>query len=135
MRANRTAIDARQRRAHVRDESICPTEPTRATEFEVQATVWHGLRSLGINARGEVAVQFSGRQKVRFDIAVFADGALVGVIEIKASPTKDIDAWKGTRQSVRYSQFGVPVRIVCGMDQARALLHDAARGALWVEPP
>ncbi len=114
-----------------RDAACRVSEPDRPTEFEVQAFLWNGLRELGINARGEVKTTFSGRSCVRFDIAIFEGGELTGVLEIKSSPVNHKTTWGDTRQGDRYSQFGVPVRLICGMDQARQCLVDAASGNLW----
>jgi hypothetical protein len=119
----------------LRDQSIVVMEPTCATEFEIQATVWHGLRARGINARGEVKTAFHGRQKCRFDVAVFASGALAGIVEIKRADAHGCRAahWAKTRQGSRYVQFGVPVRLCSGMAEAEQLLADAAAGALWAD--
>ncbi len=77
----------------MRDVALRVSEPDRPTEFEVQAFLWHGLRELGINARGEVKTTFSGRACVRFDIAIFENGVLVGIIEIKSSPVNHKTTW------------------------------------------
>jgi hypothetical protein len=118
-------------RESTRDESHVVSEPSQPTEFEVQATIWHGLRELGIHARGEIKTKFAGRAQVRFDIAVFDSGKLIGIIEIKKSPIQHQTSWEGTRQGYRYSQFQVPLRIVYGMEQALELLRDAKDGRLW----
>ena len=107
------------------------SEPTAHSEFEVQATIWAKLRDLGICARGEVKTVFSGRAQVRFDVAIFEDGQLAGIIEVKKSEKNHKTTWEETRQGSRYGQFGVPVRIVYGMDQAMDLIQDAAAGDLW----
>ena len=114
-----------------RDLTIEPKEPTHEPEFEVQATIWHGLRALGINARGEVKTVFAGRAQVRFDIAVFCDGKLTGIIETKCRGGGSCKGWNNTRQGQRYSQYLVPIRLVYGMKQAMQLLEDAALGELW----
>lgn len=108
-------------------------EPKHDSEFEVQAFIWNGLRGLGINVRGEVTVLIARRQKVRFDLAVFKEEALVGIIEVKARPVSHKTTWHQTRQGVRYASFGVPIRLVYGMDQAAQLLADASNGGLWIE--
>ena len=123
------------KKEHFRDESLVVVEPSVPTEFEIQATLWWHLRDMGINARGELHTNYSGRAQVRFDIAVFEAGRLAGVIEVKSNPAKDMEAWKRTRQGFRYAQFGVPVRTCCGMRQAKQLLLDAERGCLWDEAP
>lgn len=114
-----------------RDASEAVREPSAASEFEVQATVWTGLCSLGIGARGEVKAKFSGRATVRFDVAVFDGGKLIGVIEVKARTKQHANGWESTRQGARYAQFEVPVRVVYGMEGAAELLKDAANGRLW----
>ncbi len=119
------------RKESTRDASHQVSEPAEPTEFEVQATIWHGLRELGINARGEVKTRFAGRAQVRFDIAVFEDGALAGIIEIKKSEIQHQTTWEQTRQGYRYHQFRVPVRVVYGAEQAQTLLQDARDGKLW----
>lgn len=100
-------------------------EPTWDSEFEVQAWLWCELRALGFNVRGEVKHQLPKRAYCRFDLAEFADGELVGVIEVKARPVKHKTAagWEGTRQGRRYNGLDVPVELVCGMEQARALVE------------
>lgn len=37
-----------------RDDACVVMEPSKPTEFEVQARIYMGLKALGINARGEV---------------------------------------------------------------------------------
>lgn len=106
-------------------------EPTVPTEFEVQAQLWSALRSLGINVRGEVKTAYEGRSTVRFDLAVFDQGQLVGIIEVKKSAIKHKTTWQDTRQGRRYADFGVPVRIVYGSDDADELFEDAKQGRLW----
>jgi hypothetical protein len=103
-------------------------EPTNTSEFEIHALVYMELRRLGINARGEVKVPFhdttNRRAVCRFDIAIFEDGFLVGIIEIKAGVTKHKKpgGWMETRQGSRYSTFGVPVAIIYGKDQAQQFI-------------
>lgn len=93
-------------------------EPTSPTEFEVQAYVWNELRKRGVNARGEVKARFARRSTVRFDIAIFKEGKLSQIVEIKKSKMNHKTTWEDTRQGNRYNQFGVPVTILYGMDQA-----------------
>lgn len=102
-------------------------EPTFMSEFEVQAFLWSELRELGFNLRGEVKTKFAHRCYVRFDLALFEDGKLTGIIEVKKSPMKHKSSWEETRQGIRYNDFGVPVKIVYGHDQAKSLVHDAAK--------
>ena len=123
------------RNEQTRDEKLLVSEPSCFSEFEVQAYLWTELRQLGINVRGEVKCQFSGRAQVRFDLAVFDGGRLVGVIECKREGKQMGSDWRSTRQGARYAQFGVPVRLVKGMEEAKAVLADAKRGLLWSKPP
>ena len=98
-------------------------EPKGDTEFEVQAYLWNELRKLGVNARGEVKTQHSKRTWVRFDIAIFDNGKLIWIIEIKRNPIKHKTTWEDTRQGKRYNEFGVPVNIIYGMPQAQEFLN------------
>lgn len=107
-------------------------EPKKKSEFEVQAYIWSKLNELSINARGEVKVKYPGsdkRARCRFDIAIFEDGFLIGILEVKASVRKHkTDAgWLGTRQGIRYNSFGVPVRIIYGQEQAEQFLEEVKR--------
>jgi hypothetical protein len=113
-------------------------EPNRETDFEVQAHLWTELRKLGFNIRGEVQVVFDNdgrkrREQCRFDLAHFVGGELMGIIEVKAQRIKHKNegGWQVTRQGKRYHTFGVPVRIVYGMEGAAALLEDAKIGKLF----
>lgn len=93
-------------------------EPTVPTEFEVQAYLWNKLKEKGINARGEIKTKYEKKFTVRFDIAIFNDGKLAHIIEIKKSKIKHKTTWENTRQGYRYKQFGVPVTILYGMEDA-----------------
>lgn len=111
-------------------QNVRVTEPTAPTEFEVQAYLWNELCSAGLNVRGEVKTTFNGRAACRFDLAVFDRGELTAIVEVKKSPIKhkSHDGWRGTRQGQRYEQFGVPVCIVYGMDDALQLIKEARAG-------
>jgi hypothetical protein len=108
-------IHQRGNMEHRRDDV---KEPTNHTEFEVQAYVWNRLQSLGVNARGEVKTKYKDKTYVRFDIAVFDNGSLSHIIEIKRSVIKHKTSWEDTRQGQRYNEFGVPVTIIYGMEDA-----------------
>ena len=111
---------------------ICKAiEPNQPSEFEIQATIYAGLQNIGINARGEVKAKFTEKTQVRFDIAVFELGSLVGIIEVKKSKIQHKTTWEATRQGTRYKQFNVPIRLVYGMNDAMDLLQDAEKGKLW----
>lgn len=103
------------------------TEPKRETEFEVQAYVWSELRKLGINARGEVKTTFPAERRAvcRFDIAIFENGLLVGIIEIKTAiiKHKHEGGWSATRQGTRYLSFGVPVELIYGQQEAKRFIE------------
>lgn len=103
-------------------ENFRVLEPNAPSEFEVQAYLWNALREAGLNARGEVKTIFNGRAVCRFDIAIFKDGELSAIIETKKSPIRHKSSWEDTRQGKRYMQFGVPVHLVYGLDQAKALV-------------
>lgn len=98
-------------------------EPKGETEFEVQAYLWSELRNKGINARGEVKTKYAKRQYVRFDIAIFRDGILTQIIEVKKSKIKHKTSWLNTRQGKRYNEYGVPVCIIYGMQEAKEFLE------------
>lgn len=106
-------------------------EPTKKSEFEVHAYIWSELRVLGINARGEVKVPFkddSNRRAVcRFDLAIFDDGVLTGIIEVKAAKIthKKEGGWSATRQGKRYSEFGVPIALIYGQHHAEQFIEAA----------
>ena len=102
-------------------------EPSVATEFEVQAVVWLGLRRLGVNARGEVKTRYDGRRCVRFDVAIFEGGVLIHIIEIKKSKINHKTSWQDTRQGKRYNDFGVPVTIIYGMDEAKEFIKNFSK--------
>ncbi len=119
----------------LRDRSVAVSEPTHQTEFEIQALLWSELRKLGVNVRGEVKCIFSGRAVVRFDLAVFEDGRLVGLIECKREGKQTDSEWSETRQGRRYAQFGVPVLLVRGHGDALKVIEAATRGQMWTHPP
>jgi len=103
--------------------------PEMESEFEVQAWLYSTLRSTGIDVRGEV--QFHGafglrdtKASCRFDLVVFEKSSPVMLIEVKARHVKHKRGVRWTRQGHRYTQFGIPVLFVYGMDGARdALAH------------
>lgn len=97
-------------------------EPKGDTEFEVQAYLWNELRRIGVNARGEIKAKYGKRTWVRFDIAIFDDGKLKQIIEIKKRQVKHNTTWEDTRQGKRYNEFGVHVNIVYGMEQAKEFI-------------
>lgn len=94
--------------------------PTSETEFEVHARLYCGLLALGYAVRGDV----SGDGGDRFDLVVFDKGVAVRIIEVKK---RGVVAQRN--QINRYSRYGVPVDVVCGMDEVDLYLKaaDAAR--------
>lgn len=113
-------------------------ESNRSSEFEIQATLWMELKRLGYNVRGEVAAKYSHttdrRQKCRFDLVVFDQGKCQGIIEVKPSKTKHKKegGWLATRQGTRYAEYGLPVKIIYGMDQAKTFIEHAEKtNQLW----
>lgn len=114
------------------------SEPTKPTEFEIQAWLWNSLTMMGFNIRGEVVAQFQDggykRQKCRFDLVHFEDGKPLGIIEVKPSRTKhkSENGWVDTRQGRRYHCYKLPVKIVYGMADAIDLAeHASVTGRLW----
>lgn len=114
-----------------RDSDFIVQQPTQRTEFEVQAYLWSELRNLNIEVHGECKAKFSGRAYVRFDLAVFESGQLAAIIEVKRKERNaGVDGWLKTRQGSRYSQFGVPVINIFGLQQAEDLITKAKNGSL-----
>ena len=111
-------------------QNVRVIEPDSPTEFEVQAYLWSEMCNAGINVRGEVKTTFNGRSVCRFDLAVFKDGELIAIVEVKKSSIthKTPSGWSATRQGLRYQQFGVPVRVVYGMDDALRLIKEVRAG-------
>jgi len=98
-------------------------EPQDRTEFEVQAYLWNELVKRGINARGEVKARYERRAYVRFDVAIFENGSLTQILEVKRSKIRHKTSWEDTRQGRRYNDFNVPVRILYGMDDVNEYLR------------
>lgn len=117
-------------------------EPKKTSEFEIQAMLWSELRAMGYNVRGEVRAPFAAgmrRERCRFDLAIFEDGKMVGIIETKAGVTKHKTeaGWHGTRQGFRYSTFGVPMVVIYGQRHAEEFLDSTiALGKIdWLSAP
>jgi hypothetical protein len=119
-----------QRAIRERDEVMTKdaSEPKGDTEFEVQAYLWGELRKMGVNARGEVKARYAKRSWVRFDIAIFKDGKLSHIVEVKRSIVKHKTTWEDTRQGKRYGDFGVPVTIIYGMGHAEEFIKNFKQG-------
>jgi len=113
--------------------------PTTATEFEIQAYIYHELKRLGYDVRGEV-----GQGDSRFDLVVFdADKLPIRVIEVKKyrpfyskMPRASIRMESRDRDSNRlqlrkYDRFGIRVDVIAGMPNAEKYIRlVAARGFL-----
>jgi hypothetical protein len=97
--------------------------PKAACEFEAQAQLYNKLRSLGLNARGEVVVpKQPGQRGCRFDLAVFnsAGTDLLLVIEVKRGPRKRWP-WK----LAYYRRIcGAPVLLCQGTDDVERCLQE-----------
>lgn len=100
--------------------------PKNASEFEIQAELYFGLRKLGFDARGEVPTS-----KCRFDLVVFDNKQPVLIIECKKPAyvwrNKDVKWDARRRQEVRqqidkYRCFGVPVHVIGSMLEAKKYL-------------
>lgn len=107
-------------------------EPKKASEFEVQAMLWSELRAMGYNVRGEVRAPFAAgmkRERCRFDLAIFEDGKMVGIIETKAGVTKHKTnaGWSGTRQGFRYGTYGVPIVVIYGQKHAEKFIDETLK--------
>jgi hypothetical protein len=101
--------------------------PEKESEFEVQAFLFSSLKALGLDVRGEVQCHgaFGMRSKkasCRFDLVLFEDKEAVLVLEVKARPVKHKTSVEDTRQGRRYPHFGVPVRFIYGMEDAKEFL-------------
>ena len=115
-------------------KEVVVKEPSKIGEFEIQAYLYSKLREFGINIRGEVKVHYSStgtkfdkQATCRFDLAEFREGKLVGIIEVKSKKIKHktADGWNGTRQGKRYKNYGVPVLIVYGLEDAERIVSSA----------
>jgi hypothetical protein len=96
--------------------------PAAASEFEIQAAIYAGLKELAYDIRGEVA-----EGDCRFDLVVYLeDRKPVRIIEVKKyrpneGPKEHRNRAKQSNQCQlqKYEQFGVPVDVVAGMKNAR----------------
>lgn len=103
----------------------CPY-PKKHSEFHLHALTYMALRNAGYDAHAEHKVFLSpdivGSSKkpyVRFDIAVFADRKLLALVEVKNSANHWLSE---TRQSRRYTKFGVPVYLIWDEKHIQPLL-------------
>jgi len=91
--------------------------PTKATEAEIQSTLWAKLREQGLDARLQVIGTLSNRRH-KFDMVVFRDQVPQSIIECKSwsgrySKERLYQLSKNTKQIRKYERYGVPV-FVCG---------------------
>jgi hypothetical protein len=103
----------------------------QSNEFEVQVYLLNELKALGYIAEGEVRGMVShvktgeaSGNKVRLDILLFKGTEPCCAIEVKRARS---DVWKADYQRSKqfkiYSLLGLPVLIVCGMNEAMELLR------------
>jgi hypothetical protein len=91
---------------------------SRPSEFEIQAFLYQQLRDMGYLVRGEVTTK---KGRARFDLVIFSPGKRfpLRIIEVKKRHSRGT----GNQVNRYYSEFGVPVDLVGGMDSAREYLH------------
>lgn len=94
--------------------------PSRYSEFEVQAEVYHKLKAQGVRVRGEVVAwtDDDGPHRCRMDLVVYdALERAVAIIECKNQQDDgngSVIFKKSCRQGRRYHSFGLPVfQCVC----------------------
>jgi hypothetical protein len=99
----------------------------RATEFEIQAFLYCGLRSLGYNVRGELQYDVPGMlKKAKFDLCLLdAQGVLLWIIEVKRRDFQG--SFEKTKQYTKYKAFGVPLTYIFGMEDADRFISEAKR--------
>ena len=101
-------------------------KPRTPTEFEIQATLWLGLKKLGYEVHGQLRLQFSGiRQKMIVDLAVYRDNALVALIETKKSRAWQIrftSAEADVQNQVCKYAMKCRTYLICGISEAEAFL-------------
>lgn len=97
--------------------------PGEASEFEIQAYLFHHLNALGFDTRGEISSRCA---TCIFDLVVYLDRKPIRIIEVKRSKAKTSVAAhcrKVTKarekQLDRYGKFGVPVDSVVAMREAK----------------
>lgn len=94
------------------------------SEFEIQAFLYFELRRLGYNVRGEVGTYHS---KAKFDLVIY-DRKKSGrfplrIIEVKKQRrSREAHTKSGSQIHRYYEDYGVPVDLVGGMDEAESYL-------------
>ena len=92
----------------------------RFSEFEIQAFIYYELKKLEIVVRGEMP-SYCG--DCIFDLIIYKDSVPIRIIEVKKHLFSG--AQKKTKSQVnRYSKFGVPVDIICSMDEAEEYIKN-----------
>lgn len=93
------------------------------SEFEIQSFVYESLKSKGFLVRGEVMAKCGSCQ---FDLVVFDQlGKPTLIVEIKRGKHVGTDEYKriarkrNASQIQKYEKYGVPVRMIVGMAEAR----------------
>lgn len=108
---------------------LLPQKGGEPTEFEIQSFLYHELRAMGFEVRGEQATKCG---TAVFDLLLFKNGKPARVVEVKKHlaallrsplkrPNKAVAA-----QCARYAEFGCPVDLVCGMREAKAYIASAS---------
>lgn len=108
-------------------ENRVPT-PTasHASEFEVQAHLYSGLKERGKEVRGEVKfprAKGSKTRACRFDLVIYKAGVAVEIVEVKRAGKKHKNGVERTRQGCVYPTFGVPVVFIYGIEDANEYLR------------
>ncbi len=100
--------------------------PTTPTEFDVQATLWCGLRGLGYECHGHVPVRYAfAHQAGVCDLAVYRRDELLAIIEVKKDRRWQIPC-TAAELSVhdQACQYAMACRtyVVCGEPEAKQFL-------------
>jgi hypothetical protein len=92
------------------------------TEFEIQAFLFESIKRMGVVVRGEVASKCG---TCVFDLVVYVDGKPAHIIECKkrkkflgSKIAESQQASKRALQINKYSKFGLPLDVICGMEEA-----------------
>jgi hypothetical protein len=127
---------ANRRRAILRGESqkqFLPAWDSLYTEFEVQAYLYAEFKARGFLVRGELKTKCG---KCKFDLVLYSEREPVRIIEVKNgrtlngkyNPVKS-PAKTESEQIDKYAEFGVPVDLIRGMEEAIAFVREYdARG-------
>lgn len=109
--------------------------PGVASEFEIQAYLYHELRELGYDVRGEVLSEAG-----RLDLVVYdADRMPIRIIEVKKHRCETVKRFRGKGKTTgkaqhraqvkRYCELGLPVDVVASLKLAKTYVeHVKERG-------